>query len=99
MEVMVRKIFLLPHFFFDRAAEAGFADPDSPVALVRPVDFEAAAKQACKMKLEDAKSTYTRVDEGNLSYLCMDLVYQYTLLVNGFGLDPWQEITLVKQVK
>jgi len=49
------------------------------------VDFEAAAKQACKTKLEDAKSTYQRVEEGNLPYLCMDLLYQYTLLVVGFG--------------
>ncbi|RZB61170.1 putative aquaporin SIP1-2 isoform D [Glycine soja] len=55
--------------------------------------------QACKTKLEDAKSTYQRVEEGNLPYLCMDLVYQYTLLV-GFGLDPWQQIiTLVKKVR
>ncbi|KRH08463.1 hypothetical protein GLYMA_16G151400v4 [Glycine max] len=68
-------------FFFDRAAEAGFADPNLQVVKVY------------------AKSTYQRVEEGNLPYLCMDLVYQYTLLV-GFGLDPWQQIiTLVKKVR
>ncbi|KAL2966752.1 hypothetical protein AAZX31_16G136200 [Glycine max] len=68
-------------FFFDRAAEAGFADPNLQVVKVY------------------AKSTYQRVEEGNLPYLCMDLVYQYTLLV-GFGLDPWQQIiALVKKVR
>ncbi|CAI8595274.1 unnamed protein product [Vicia faba] len=94
-----QKNLFVASFFFDRAVEAGFADPKSPVAKVSPVDFENAAKQACQTKLEDAKSIYPHVEEGNLPYLCMDLVYQYTLLVFGFGLDPLQQITLVKQVK
>ncbi|KAJ1389319.1 Nucleoside phosphatase GDA1/CD39 [Sesbania bispinosa] len=94
-----QKNLFVASFFFDRAAEAGFADPNLPVVKVRPVDFEDAAKKACQTKLEDAKSTYQRVEEGNLPYLCMDLVYQYTLLVVGFGLDPLQHITLVKKVQ
>ncbi|KAG2405320.1 hypothetical protein LR48_Vigan03g189000 [Vigna angularis] len=94
-----QKNLFVASFFFDRAAEAGFADPNSPVAIVRPADFEDAAKQACQTKLENAKSTYPNVEEGNLPYLCMDLVYQYTLLVDGFGIYPWQEVTLVKKVK
>ncbi|KAG5100991.1 hypothetical protein JHK82_046043 [Glycine max] len=80
-----QKNLFVASFFFDRAAEAGFADPNLPVAIVRPADFEDAAKQACQTKLENAKSTFPRVDEGNLPYLCMDLIYQYTLLVDGFG--------------
>lgn len=86
-------------FFFDRAAEAGFVDPNLPVAKVHPMDFHEAAKRACETKLEDAKSLYKHVEEDNLPYLCMDLVYQFTLLVDGFALDPWQEITLVKKVQ
>lgn len=50
--------------------------------------FEEAAKRACETKLADAKSLYLRVEEGNLPYLCMDLMYQYTLLVEGFGMLP-----------
>ncbi|XP_002525470.2 apyrase 2 [Ricinus communis] len=94
-----QKNLFVASFFFDRAAEAGFIDPTQPVARVHPGDFEEAAKRACETKLENAKSTYPHVEEGNLPYLCMDLVYQYTLLVDGFGLEPWQEITLVKQIK
>nr|XP_007151817.1 hypothetical protein PHAVU_004G077500g [Phaseolus vulgaris]ESW23811.1 hypothetical protein PHAVU_004G077500g [Phaseolus vulgaris] len=94
-----QKNLFVASFFFDRAAEAGFADPKSPVVKVRPVDFEAASKQACRTKIEDVKSFYPRVEEGNRPYLCMDLLYQYALLVDGFGLDPWQQITLVKKVK
>lgn len=55
------------------------------VAKVRPMDFEDAAKRACETSLEQAKSTYPRVEADNLPYLCMDLVYQFTLLVDGFG--------------
>lgn len=85
-------------FFFDRAAEAGFVDSSKPVVKVRPADFANAAERACATKLDDAKSLYPHVEEDNLPYLCMDLVYQFTLLVDGFGLKPQQEITLVKKV-
>ncbi|KAF9601683.1 hypothetical protein IFM89_021813 [Coptis chinensis] len=94
-----QKNLFVASFFFDRAAEAGFINQKLPVAAVRPVDFKDAAKLACTVKLEDAKSVYPGVEDGNLPYICMDLVYQFTLLVDGFGLDPLEEITLVKQVK
>ncbi|PIN08453.1 Nucleoside phosphatase [Handroanthus impetiginosus] len=94
-----QKNLFVASFFFDRAAEAGFIDPSLPVAKVHPADFEDAAKRACETRLEDGSSAYPHVGPDNLPYLCMDLVYQFTLLVDGFGLDPWQEITLVKKVK
>uniref|UniRef100_M4CQG1 ATP-diphosphatase n=1 Tax=Brassica campestris TaxID=3711 RepID=M4CQG1_BRACM len=94
-----QKNMFVASFFFDRAAEAGFVDPKQPVATVRPMDFEKAAKKACSMKIEEGKSKFPRVEEDNLPYLCMDLVYQYTLLVDGFGLEASQTTTLVKKVK
>ncbi|KAJ0941130.1 putative apyrase [Helianthus annuus] len=86
-------------FFFDRAAEVGFINGSKPVAKARPQDFQVAAQRACRTTLEDAKSKYPDVDPANLPYLCMDLVYQYTLLVDGFDLKPRKHITLVKQVE
>ncbi|CAN6811614.1 unnamed protein product [Brassica oleracea] len=94
-----QKNMFVASFFFDRATEAGFVDPKQPVATVRPIDFEKAAKKACSMKMDEGKSKFPRVEEDNFPYLCMDLVYQYTLLVDGFGLEPSQTITLVKKVK
>lgn len=55
------------------------------MAEVRPVDFEKAANKACNMRMEEGKSKFPHVEEDNLPYLCLDLVYQYTLLVDGFG--------------
>ena len=65
--------------------QAGFVNSNEPVAKVHPADFEEAAKRACQTTLKEAKSIYPRVEESNLPYICMDLVYQYTLLVDGFG--------------
>lgn len=93
-----QKNLFVASFFFDRAAEAGFVDSQKPVATVHPSDFKEAAKKACATKLEEAQSKYPHVEADNLPYLCMDLVYQFTLLVDGFGLDPSQTITLVKKV-
>lgn len=93
-----QKNLFVASFFFDRAAEAGFIDSEKPVVTVRPSDFEEAAKLACGTTIEEGKSKYTHVESDNLPYLCMDLIYQYTLLVNGFGLAPSQKMTLVKKV-
>ncbi|XP_047341381.1 probable apyrase 1 [Impatiens glandulifera] len=94
-----QKNLFVASFFFDRAAEAGFVDPNAAAAKVRPIDFEDAAKRACQTTMEEARSLYPHVEKDNLPYLCLDLVYQYTLLIYGFGLQPLQEITLVKKVE
>jgi len=70
-------------------------DPNKPVAKVSAAEFEEAAKRACQTKLEDAKSVYPHVGDANLPYLCMDLVYQYTLLVDGFGKYAVQWVSCV----
>lgn len=70
-------------------------DPKNPVAKVSAAEFEEAAKRACQTKLEDAKSIYPRVEDGNLPFLCMDLIYQYTLLVDGFGKCAFQSVSSV----
>ncbi|KAG1338211.1 putative Pentatricopeptide repeat-containing protein, mitochondrial [Cocos nucifera] len=85
--------------FYYTAAEVGIIDSGEPKALVTPSEFEEAAKTACKLSLEEANVTYPNIEEDDLPYICMDLVYEYTLLVDGFGLDPTQEITLATKVE
>ncbi|KAL8172287.1 hypothetical protein V2J09_024091 [Rumex salicifolius] len=94
-----QKNLFIASFFFDRAAEAGFVDSSKPIVKVTPADFAKAAELACGTNLEQGKSNYPAVEADNLPYLCMDLVYQFTLLVDGFGLGVSQEITLVKKVE
>lgn len=86
-------------FFYDRAAQVGFINSSAPSAKVKPVAFAKAAKSICQMSLQEANSTLTKVYQDSIPFICMDLVYEYTLLTDGFGLDPYQEITLVTEVE
>lgn len=51
------------------------------------------------MSVEEAKIEYPNVNDVDVPYLCMDLAYQYTLLVDGFGVERTKEITVVDKVK
>jgi hypothetical protein len=47
--------------------------------------FKAAAEKACRLSVKEARVAYPNVSDNDLPYTCMDLTYQYTLLVDGFG--------------
>ncbi|XP_027349652.1 nucleoside-triphosphatase-like [Abrus precatorius] len=93
-----RNLYVTSSFYYV-ASEVGIADPKKPNSKIHPEDLKTGAKKACGITLEDAKSTYPLVQEAKLPYLCMDLTYQYTLLIDGFGLDPSQEITVAKGIE
>jgi apyrase len=61
-------------------------NPNAAIAKVKPSDFEEAARCVCKLNMKEAQTTYPDVSEETIPYLCIDLVYQYTLLVDGFGM-------------
>ncbi|KAJ0979153.1 hypothetical protein J5N97_014627 [Dioscorea zingiberensis] len=83
-------------FFYDRAVQVGFVDLHQHIAKVSPLDFKIAAMQVCNLSVDEAKAKYLNVADYDIPYLCMDLVYEFTLLVDGFGLEESQQITLVK---
>lgn len=86
-------------FFFDKAADAGIIkDKKVASAVVTPADFEEAAKKFCSLSLAEISQEFPKLKEEKKRYICLDLVYQYTLLVVGFGIDPQQELTLVKKI-
>ncbi|KAG6393941.1 hypothetical protein SASPL_144516 [Salvia splendens] len=85
-------------YFYDTAAESGIVDTAANAARIRPIAYREAAKRACRADVESMKAIFPAIEEGDLGYLCMDLVYEYSLLVDGFGLDSFEEVTVVKNV-
>ncbi|CAM0884515.1 unnamed protein product [Alopecurus aequalis] len=84
-------------YFYSKATEVGWVMEGTPSATSSPAAFRAAAEKICPLSLEEAKAAYPGV--ADTEFICMDLVYEYTLLVDGFKLAPAREITLVKKVK
>ncbi|KAL6640721.1 hypothetical protein ACP70R_021844 [Stipagrostis hirtigluma subsp. patula] len=85
--------------FYYLAAKVGIIDNKSPSGKATPDAFRAYAEKACQLSVEEARAAYPNVEDVDVPYLCMDLTYQYTLLVDGFGVKPTKEITVVNKVK
>ncbi|KAG4938232.1 hypothetical protein AAZX31_16G040700 [Glycine max] len=94
-----QKVLYVTTSFYYLVIQAGIADASKTSSKVYPAEFKAAAKRACQVKFEDAQSTYPLMMEDALPYICMDITYQYTLLVDGFGLDPWKEIIVANEIE
>ncbi|XP_049363954.1 apyrase [Solanum verrucosum] len=75
-------------FFYDIGAQVGIVDTKFPSALAKPIQYLNAAKVACQTNVADIKSIFPKTQDRNIPYLCMDLIYEYTLLVDGFGKYP-----------
>ena len=65
--------------------KVGFIDSKAPSAKAAPAALRAAAKKACQLDVKKAKVDYPNISDSDVPYLCMDLTYTYTLLVDGFG--------------
>ncbi|VAI11159.1 unnamed protein product [Triticum turgidum subsp. durum] len=85
--------------FYYMAADVGLIDSEATSGKTTPAAFRAAAEKICPMGFMEAKATYPKVRSVDTPYICMDLVYQYSLLVDGFGLEPTKEITVAQKVK
>ncbi|EYU37260.1 hypothetical protein ABFS82_02G094100 [Erythranthe guttata] len=86
-------------YFYDTAAETGLVEADAPSGKIRPIYYKNAAKKACSATVDNIKSIFPLLDERDVPFLCSDLIYEYTMLVDGFGVNQLKEITVVKQLE
>uniref|UniRef100_A0A453J918 Nucleoside-triphosphatase n=1 Tax=Aegilops tauschii subsp. strangulata TaxID=200361 RepID=A0A453J918_AEGTS len=85
--------------FYYMASDVGLIDSEATSGKTTPAAFRAAAEKICPMGFVEAKAAYPKVRSADAPYICMDLIYQYSLLVDGFGLEPTKEITVAQKVK
>ncbi|XP_057811985.1 apyrase-like [Salvia miltiorrhiza] len=85
-------------YYYDTAAESGVVEPNANSTQVRPKAYLKAARKACSASVDNISSIFPLIEETDVPYLCMDLVYEYILLVEGFGIKPTKEITVLKNV-
>lgn len=86
-------------YFYDIAVEAGILESDANSAILRPRVYLKAAKKACSATVDNIKTLFPRIYDSDVPFLCMDLVYEYTLLVQAFGIKPTEEITVVQNLE
>uniref|UniRef100_K4B5J8 Uncharacterized protein n=1 Tax=Solanum lycopersicum TaxID=4081 RepID=K4B5J8_SOLLC len=61
---------------------SGIIDSRLPTGRAKPIQYLNAAKLACNTKVKDIKSICPNIDERSIPSICMDFVYEYTLLVD-----------------
>ncbi|KAH0634447.1 hypothetical protein KY290_037858 [Solanum tuberosum] len=66
------------------ASEVNIVDPKASSGKAKPIQYLNAAKIACKLKAEEVKYVFPNVDSKDLPFLSMDMIYQFSLLVDGF---------------
>lgn len=55
------------------------------VAVIKPSDFTKAAEAICRLTLPEIAAKYKHVSETDAPFACLDIAYQATLLMKGFG--------------
>ena len=90
----------LTSYFFDRAVEAGLAPSSATSARLRPAEFRAKADAVCRLPwkgLSDMQARFPDVEADHAPFMCMDLSFIASLLVDGFKIAPEAELVVVKQ--
>ncbi|KAL2555159.1 apyrase 2 [Forsythia ovata] len=94
-----QKNLYLSSSFYWTALDAGILKQNATAGRIRLRAYKDTAKRACATKVSDVISEFPNVEKDDIPYLCMDLVYIYTLLVDGFDLDAYEKVSVVKQVE
>ncbi|XP_064599876.1 ectonucleoside triphosphate diphosphohydrolase 5-like [Liolophura sinensis] len=72
-------------YYYDRAVESGLIDEGNG-GEIHLIDYQTKANSICGQPIE------------KMPYLCMDLVYMYSLLHDGFGLPDNKHLYLKKKI-
>lgn len=85
-------------YYFDRAVDAGIVPHTSLRAELQPSQYIRAAERVCSMSTSEILSAFPNVNAAKAPFLCLDLCFISSLLVDGFGLSPSSPLTLAKKL-
>ena len=94
------KTMYLTSYFFDRAVETGLVPESATSARIRPADFRSKAEAVCRVAWAgpaDVRQRFPDVEEDHAPYVCLDLTFISSLLVDGFKINAMSELVVVKQ--
>ena len=74
-------------YFYDRAIDSGILPNGATEGTAKIKSFIEAANKACWKNVPD-----------DASFLCVDLTFIVSLLVDGYGLKPEKELNLFKKI-
>eukprot|EP00050_Salpingoeca_kvevrii_P007607 m.297309 g.297309 ORF g.297309 m.297309 type:complete len:457 (+) comp13589_c0_seq1:1001-2371(+) len=85
-------------YYYDRGVNVKLIQEDAHVAFLRPQQFLDAAYEVCELTPDEILDQYPTVQSEHAAFLCMDLCIIYSLLVDGFKVQPQTEMTLAKKL-
>ncbi|KAJ3684286.1 hypothetical protein LUZ61_013450 [Rhynchospora tenuis] len=95
----IEKIYLT-NGFHNTGADVSIVNGSNTSTDLKILEYEKVAKVSCAAKSpEEAHNLFPGVPLFELPYLCMDLVYIYAVLVDGFGIDPTKVVTAINAVQ
>jgi hypothetical protein len=96
---------ILPHqpvfamsYYFDRAVDAGLVEHTTLRADLQPSKYIQAAEKVCALTPAEVQKAYPNLQPAKAPFLCMDLCFISSLLIDGFGLSPSSPLTLAKKL-
>jgi apyrase len=86
-------------YIVDIARDVGVIPRESTKSIVSLENFRQAAERVCSMDYDQIKANYSFYlnNDSDIPFICMDTIYSYVLLKEGFRLRQDKDFTVVKQ--
>ena len=85
-------------FYFDVAVDVGLISENVDEAVIQPQYYAAKAQEVCALPFAELPAKYPASKADRLPFLCMDLCYLSSILVDGFKIAPSASINLAKKI-
>lgn len=86
-------------YYFDVATDVGLIPAGAQDATLTPKDFLGRAELVCGKSGGGVRQLYPNLEGDRADFLCMDLSFIVSLLIDGFKLEPGATLNLAKSIQ